>query len=121
MPFVTNYTGASRVLSHIGTGTCSGPCKKTWIRRIKYALQSKTNRLGLTDAQRKKLTEKAKKYSGRNAVNNHAKTLKKYRTRNSPPYPANVNCNKNMKGNDGRMYRSRYNRIGVCSWRLKNP
>ena len=29
------------------------------------------------------------------------KTLKKYKSRKSPPYPANENCNKKMKGNEG--------------------
>ena len=118
MPFISNYNGAVRILSSIGKGTCSGTCKTTWIRNIKYALKTNTNPLGLTATQRKSLTEKVKKLSGRNAVNNHAKTLKKYKTRNSPPYPANKNCDRTMMGNDGQMYVSRANINGVCSWRL---
>lgn len=117
MPFIRNYNGAMQILSQIGTGKCAGSCKSTWIRNIKYALQTKTNPLKLNRTQRKAVVEKIKSVSGRNAVSNHNKTLKKYKTRNSPPYPANEHCNKKMKGNDGLMYVSRPNKNGVCSWK----
>jgi hypothetical protein len=44
------------------------------------------------------------------------KTLKKYLTRDSPPYPANDYCHKKMKGNDGLMYVSTPDKNGVCKW-----
>lgn len=115
--FIHNYNGAMMILSSIGTGKCSGNCKTSWMSLIKHALKSKTNRLNLTSKQRKSLTEKVKTLSGRNAVNAHASTLKKYKTRKSPPYPANKNCNRTMKGNDGRMYISKANKNGACSWK----
>jgi hypothetical protein len=105
------------VLASIGNGKCSGSCKSIWIRNIRYALKTKTNPLKLTKIQRKHITEKVKSLSGKNAVNNHSATLKKYKTRNSPPYPANKNCNKTMKGNDGKNYISTPNKNGVCSWK----
>ena len=115
--FISNYNGAMQILKEIGTGTCKGTCKSTWIRHVKYALKTKTNPLGLTKTQRKRITEKMNSVSGRNAVNNHSKTLKKYKDRKSPPYPANENCNKKKKGNDGLMYISTPNKNGVCSWK----
>jgi len=117
MPFISTYNGAMKILSEIGTGTCNGSCKTSWIRNIKYALKTKTNPLKLTTQQRKNITEKIKNVSGKQAINNHIKTLKKYKNRKSPPYPANENCNKKMKGNDGNMYISKPNKNNVCSWK----
>ena len=117
MPFIGTYNGAMKQLSKIGTGTCNGTCKSTWIRNFKYALKTKTNPLGLNEKQRKTLTEKIKSVSGKNAINELSKTLKKYKNRKSPPYPANENCNKKMKGNDGNMYISTPNKNNVCSWK----
>jgi len=54
----------------------------------------------------------------RNEINNHSKTLKKYKNRKSPPYPANgVNCGKKMIGNDGNMYISTQNKNYTCIWK----
>ena len=117
MPFISTYNGAMQVLNSIGKGTCEGSCKSGWIRNFKYALKTKTNPLKLTDTQRKTFTEKLKSVSGRNAINNHSKTLKKYKDRPSPSSPANKNCGKKMKGNDGNMYESRANKNGDCSWK----
>ena len=117
MPFIRNYNGAMQILSEIGNGTCKDRCKTAWIRNLKYALKTKTNPLGLSQTQRKRMTEKLKSVSGKNAINEHSKTLKKYRTRKSPPYPANENCNKKMAGNDGNMYLSKPDKRGVCSWK----
>jgi hypothetical protein len=117
MPFIGTSNGAMQILSSIGTGKCKGECKSSWIRNLKYALKTKTNPLGLTEKQRKNITEKIKSVSGRNAVNQHSKTLKKYKNRKSPPYPANENCNKKMVGNDGNMYISKPNKNNVCSWK----
>ena len=106
-----------QILSEIGNGTCKGTCKTTWIRNIKYALNTKTNPLALTNTQRKTITQKINSVSGKNGINQHSKTLKKYQTRKSPPYPANKNCNKQMVGNDGKMYISKPNKRNVCSWK----
>lgn len=117
MPFIHSYNGAMAVLSSIGTGKCAKRCKTSWIRNFKYALKTKSNPLKLTKTERKNLTMKIKSLSGKNAVNSHMKTLKKYKGRKSPPYPANQNCGKKMKGNDGLMYESKPNKNGVCSWK----
>ena len=117
MPFISNYNGAMQILSEIGTGTCKGSCKSIWIRNIKYALKTKTNPLGLNKQERKNITEKIKSVSGRNAIKNHSKTLKKYKNRKSPHYPANEYCGKQMKGNDGYMYISKLNKNNICSWK----
>jgi len=117
MPFISNYNGAMKILAEIGTGTCKGTCKSIWIRNLKYALKTKTNPLALNKAQRKIMTKKLKNVSGKNAINQHSKTLKKYKKRKSPPYPANENCNKQMIGNDGNKYLSKPNKNNVCSWK----
>lgn len=117
MTFISNYNEAMEILSEIGTGTCSGRCKSVWVRNIKYALKTKTNPLGLNKKQRKNLTEKIKSVSGKNMVKEHSKTLKKYKIRKSPPYPANEYCGKQMKGNDGNMYMSKPNKNNICSWK----
>ena len=106
-----------RKLSSIGKGNCVGMCKKSWMRAIKYALKTKTNQLKLNSLQRKTLTKKINSVSGKNAINNHSKTLKKYKIRKSPPYPANEYCGKQLKGNDGNMYESKPNKNDVCSWK----
>jgi len=41
----------------------------------------------------------------------------KYLDRPSPPHPANENCGKTKKGNDGKMYKSVPNKNGVCTWK----
>lgn len=117
MPFINTYEGAMRQLASIGKGTCKGDCKKVWIRNITYALKTKTNPLSLNATQRKNVKERMKVVSGKSGINNYSKTLKKYKSRNSPPYPANQNCNKEMVGNDGNKYISIPNKNGVCSWK----
>ena len=117
MPFINSYNGAMKLLSKIGTGKCKGSCKSVWIRNLKYSLKTKSNPLHLNKAQRKTMTNKIKSISGKNSINQHSKTLKKYKTRKSPPYPANENCNKKMKGNDGNIYLSKPNKNNVCSWK----
>jgi len=119
MPFIRNYREAMAVLNSIGSGKCSGKCKSNWMRNFRNALKTKTNPLKLTKTERKNMTKRMKTLSGRNAVNSYSKTLKKYKSRNSPPYPANQNCGKEMKGNDGLMYVSQSNKNGVCTWRKK--
>jgi hypothetical protein len=117
MPFIHNYNEGMKILSEIGTGTCKENCKTIWTRNIRYALKTKTNPLGLNSQQRKNMTKKLKSVSGKNSINNHSKTLKKYKNRKSPPYPANENCGKKIQGNDGNMYISKPNKNNVCSWK----
>jgi hypothetical protein len=114
MPFISNYNEAMKILSSIGNGNCKESCKTTWMRNLKYSLKTKTNPLGLNKKQRKNMTEKLKSVSGKNQ---HSKTLKKYKNRKSPPYPANENCNKTMVGNDGNKYISKQNKNNICSWK----
>ena len=117
MPFIRSYNGAMQILSAIGTGKCAGSCKSVWVRNFRYALNAKSNPLKLSMQQRKNMTNKIKLVSGKNARNNYSKTLKKYAKRGSPPYPANKNCGKKMKGNDGNMYESKPNKNNICSWK----
>lgn len=119
MPFLHNYQSAMRVLASIGTGKCQDSCKSTWIRHVRYALKTKTNPLRLTSTERKQLTAKVKSVSGRNASLGHASTLKKYKIRDSPPFPANDHCHETKPGNDGRLYVSTPNKKGICSWKKK--
>ncbi len=79
MAFISTYNGAMRLLNSIGTGKCSGRCKKLWIRNFRYALKTKTNPLKLTSSQRKSLTKRIKEVSGKNAIKEHRKTLKNHK------------------------------------------
>jgi len=114
MTWIHSYNGAMRVLSSIENGKCSGTCKSSWIRNFKYALKTKTNPLKLTTSQRKTMNARIKSLS----VKNPKRTIKKYASRKSPPYPANQNCGKKMKGNDGNLYESKININGICSWKI---
>lgn len=117
MVFLHGYGGAMMVLKSIGTGKCADICKRNWLQSIRRAIKVDTNPLKLTKTEKKNLTKKIKEVSGKNAVKEHSKTLKKYQNRKSPPYPANEYCGKTMKGNDGNMYESRPNKNNVCSWK----
>jgi len=117
MPFIGTYNSAMRILSSIGKGTCKGSCKSSWINNLKYALNTKTNPLHLTKRERQNMTKKIRDVSGRKAIQNHSKTLKRFKGRPSPSLPANQFCGKTVKGNDGNMYISKPNKNGVCSWK----
>ncbi len=43
-------------------------------------------------------------------------STKKYRSRKSPPYPANNCCGATKKGNDGNTYKSVKASNGICRW-----
>jgi hypothetical protein len=116
MPFIGTYNGAMQLLGWIETGRCKAGCRSGWLRNFKYALKTPTNPLKLTAVQRKTMKARIASLSGRR-ISPVAKTLKKYKNRPSPSYPANENCGKTMKGNDGLMYKSVANKAGVCSWR----
>lgn len=44
-------------------------------------------------------------------------TQKKYKTRLSPPLPANRCCTLRRRGNDGEWWMSHRNVLGICQWR----
>ena len=113
MPFVGSYSKAMSILSEIGKGKCVDKCKSIWLRNFKYALKTKSNPLKLTQNNRRKMEKKILIVSGKN----YSKTIKKYADRKSPPYPANKNCSKKMKGNDGNIYESKPNKNNICSWK----
>lgn len=124
MPFIKNYKQAMDVLKSIENGKCSGRCRRIWMTNFKNALKTKTNPLNLTASERKNMTKKMQELKGkRNKTQKPSKTqsnktLKnKYKIRNSPPYPANENCNKIMTGNDGNKYKSTPNKNGICTWK----
>ena len=117
MPFVGSYSKAMSILSEIGNGKCKDKCKSIWIRNFKYALETKANPFKLTRYTRRKMTQKIAIVSGKNSINKYSKTLGKYKNRKSPPYPANKNCSKKMKGNDGDIYESKPNKNNICSWK----
>lgn len=57
------------------------------------------------------------------SVHRHKKQAKcilqataKYKSRPSPPYPANMCCGKILNGNDGNTYISKPNAFGICIW-----
>ena len=114
MTFIGTYGEAMRLLRLIGKGQLTSGGKNSWIANLRYALKTKTNPLSLNKTERKIMSNKLKSFS----IKKNKKTLKKYKSRKSPPYPANENCNKKMKGNDGKMYISKANKNNVCSWRM---
>ena len=120
MPFV-DKKGAMKLLKEIENGKCAGECRAIWMRNIKYALKTETNPLKLTKTEREKMIKMIEKISGKKTKKKEKSgkklTLKKYRNRKSPPYPANDYCNKRKKGNDGLMYISKPNKNKVCSWK----
>lgn len=115
MPFIRNYKEAMNVLKSIETGKCAKRCRTSWMRNFRYALKTKSNPLKLTASERKTMTKKMNDLKGKRINPNN--TRKKYRTRNSPPYPANDHCDEIMTGNDGNKYISVANKNGVCSWK----
>ena len=135
MPFIKNYKEAMDVLKSIEIGKCVGRCRRIWVTNLKNSLKTKTNPLNLTTSERKNMTKKMNSLKGKRIINKTNKTNKthkthklhkthkpktmknKYEIRNSPPYPANENCNKIMVGNDGKKYESVPNKNGICTWR----
>jgi hypothetical protein len=117
MPFIKTYNEANQILKDIGRGKCKGSCKTIWLRNIRYAIKTKTNPLKLSKKERIAIKKTIKNVSSKNAANNHIKTFKKYKNRNSPPFSANKNCGKIAKGNDGNNYKSIPNKNNVSSWK----
>lgn len=117
MGFIRSYGEAMKLLDSIGTGSCKDKCKHSWLQHFRRAIKTESNPLHLTKTEKKNITKRIKEVSGRNAVKEHSTTLKKYKNRKSPPYPANEYCGKQLKGNDGNMYESKPNKNDVCSWK----
>jgi hypothetical protein len=78
-----------------------------------YENMKKLKKIKLKTKEKKTKTKTEKKTKTKTKTK---KTLKKYLTRDSPPYPANDYCRKKMKGNDGLMYVSTPDKNGVCKW-----
>lgn len=112
---MNSYNGASRMLQFIADGQCAGDCKREWLRKIRYGLKAKSNPLSLNKSQRKALANKIK--NAASAKPSARKTLKKYKTRSSPPFSAALLCGQTMTGNDGNRYISKPNKNNVCSWK----
>lgn len=77
---------------------------------------------GAKQKKKKRSTKKSprKKYSGkpyRPERGCSRQSTKKYTSRKSPPYPANLCCNQFRLGNDKKVYRSRRNKNGICTWK----
>ena len=74
-------------------------------------LKTKKVQMGKTGKVQTKKTMKTMK-----TIKTMKGTLKKYLTRDSPPYPANDYCGKKKPGNDGLMYISKPDKNGICKW-----
>lgn len=115
------------VLRMIHKGTCTGVCRSSWMRNIKYALMSKSNPLHLSIEERQKLNtiikelsrkriKKAEPKKGKSGKEIKAARAKRMGLRPSPTESATKYCGKKMHGNDGNMYISKKNKIGICRW-----
>lgn len=62
------------------------------------------------------LDKSKKKWTTQNPTTKKLKNKTRRNNRPSPPYPANEYCGKSKKGNDGNMYISTKNKIGICRW-----
>lgn len=143
MPFISTYSEALTILNDILTQKCIKKCKSIWLRNIRYAIRNPKNPLNLSDDEKLILLNKILEISTNRTIaqkNNQSKTIlstvsvfkvdktlsapkttKKYTMRNSPSYPANENCGKTIKGNDGSMYLSKSikrksDKTYICRW-----
>jgi hypothetical protein len=81
----------------------------------KFVIPSKSKH---SKSKRSKRSKKSKsKHSKKDSC--VKQSLKKYKTRNSPPYPANKCCGKTKKGNDKKMYISK-KKGNSCRWLKKS-
>jgi len=122
MPFI-NKKQAFKLLDDMiaGKQNCIGDCRSIWLRNIGHALKTDTNPLKLTGAEHKKMTAKLAQAKNRKKHNVTRKIDKKYLTRDSPPYPANMHCGEIKKGNDGNMYQSIPDKNKICRWKQMGP
>jgi hypothetical protein len=87
---------------------------------LKKVLKSykKAYKLSKENSKKSKRSKKSKKSKrSKQSVDTCSKqSTKKYKSRNSPPFPANKCCGLSKKGNDGKLYTSRkYGKS--CKWR----
>ena len=79
--------------------------------RSKY---TKSGKLRLKSHRKGKRRQERAKRSARGCS---PQSTKKYRSRKSPPYPANNCCGQVKKGNDGSRYKSISTKSGLCVWK----
>jgi hypothetical protein len=85
--------------------------KKSSKRKSKY---TKSGKLRLKSHRKGKRRQERAKRSARGCS---PQSTKKYRSRKSPPYPANNCCGQVKKGNDGSRYKSISTKSGHCVWK----
>jgi hypothetical protein len=134
MVFISTFAQAMMILRSIENGKCNKQCRSSWMRNLKYALETNSNPLKLTSVERKTMLNKMKELSGKRTSKKATKkdtkkatkkdtkkatkkSSNKYKIRNSPPFPANEHCGKIKKGNDGNMYKSVKDKNNVCRWK----
>ena len=92
--------------------------KKAVKRSVKKT--KKTRKVSKKTSKAKKASKPRKPYAGipyRASRGCTRQTSKKYTSRKSPPYPANLCCGQEKTGNDGMDYISVRNRSGICTWK----
>lgn len=72
-----------------------------------------THRMHLRSPCRRYSTKKGQKQPRSEIV----KSTKHYQNRPSPPIPANQHCGEKRLGNNKKIWTSRPNVLGICSWR----
>ena len=113
--FLKKYGSAVQVLNSMENGKCSGSCRKVWRRHLSNAVKSSKNPLRLTLSEKNNIKKRLKLLRYNNGL--PTKVKKTLKGRPSPPFHANEYCGKKKRGNDGRMYLSRKNKNGICSWK----
>ena len=73
-------------------------------------------RLTLVKLKKTRRTHRKVERSNRMKRGCSPQSTKKYRSRSSPPYPANNCCGATKKGNDGNTYKSVKASNGICRW-----
>lgn len=94
--------------------------KRSFKKRSKRSSKKTSKKTSKKSKAPKRGYKKPKPYSGvpyRAERGCTRQTSKKYRERNSPPYPANLCCGSYKAGNDGDLYKSIRNAAGICTWR----
>ena len=84
-------------------------------RKYSYARYGK-QRASKRKLKKSRRTHRKVERSKRVARGCSPQSTKKYRSRKSPPYPANNCCGATKKGNDGDTYKSVKASNGICRW-----
>ena len=88
-------------------------CQRRRCRVKLYGWRERSRRRFGTIRRRTARRRTARRRTARRPVRQHTH---KYRSRPSPPFPANEHCGENKRGNDMMMYRSVPNMRGICRW-----